>query len=121
MSYLWVAIGGALGSFLRLLINQQFAFPYGTMLINIFGSFVMGVAFVTLSTRTPSDTSLFVMTGLLGGFTTFSAFSLDAFKLWQEGHILFTILYIISSVVFSILVLVLGMMFARTTLIWMIK
>ena len=116
-----MAIGGALGSSLRLLINQQFAFPYGTMLVNIFGSFVMGVAFVTLSTRTPGDTSLFVMTGLLGGFTTFSAFSLDAFKLWQEGHILFTILYIISSVVISILVLVFGMMFARTTLIWMIK
>lgn len=121
MSYLWVAIGGALGSFLRFLINQQFAFPYGTMLINIFGSFVMGVAFVTLSTRTPSDTSLFVMAGVLGGFTTFSAFSLDAFKLWQEGHTLFTILYIVSSVVFSILVLIFGMMLARATLIWMIK
>ncbi|MAT88471.1 MAG: fluoride efflux transporter CrcB [Aestuariivita sp.] len=121
MSYFWVAIGGGLGSALRLFINQQFIFPYGTMFVNICGSFAIGIAFVFLSTRLHSPASLLLMTGLLGGFTTFSAFSLDALKLWQDGNTIFAILYITASVFFSILFLVFAVMLARTTLIWMIK
>ena len=80
MVYLYVALGGALGAMGRFFISSLVAFPYGTMAVNIIGSFLMGVLFVTLIDRLDQRASLFLMTGVLGGFTTFSAFSLDVFK-----------------------------------------
>ena len=79
-----VAIGGALGSVLRYLTVFAVGAPLATMAVNIAGSFVMGVLFVALTNRL--HLSPLLMTGVLGGFTTFSAFSLDALKLYHSGQ-----------------------------------
>jgi fluoride exporter len=94
MSYLWVTIGSALGGLLRyaiarLTLTQSIAFPYGTIFINVLGSFVIGY-FGTLtmqSGRYPvsDNVRLFVMVGICGGFTTFSSFSLQTFDLLRSG------------------------------------
>ena len=88
-----VAIGGAVGSSLRHLVNVAAmrlvgpSFPWGTMAINIAGSFAMGVFIELLGRRfnASNELRLFVATGILGGFTTFSAFSLDFAVLWERG------------------------------------
>jgi len=94
MSYLWVAIGSAIGGLLRYAITRltlavSVGFPFGTVLINILGSFVIGY-FGTLtlqSGRYPASDNLrlFVMVGICGGFTTFSSFSLQTFDLLRSG------------------------------------
>jgi CrcB protein len=94
MSYLWVTIGSALGGFLRYAITRltlpySIGFPFGTILINVLGSFVIGY-FGTLtlqSGRYPASENLrlFVMVGICGGFTTFSSFSLQTFDLMRYG------------------------------------
>jgi fluoride exporter len=94
MSYLWVAIGSALGGLLRytitrLTLNLSVAFPFGTVLINVLGSFVIGYyGTLTLqSGKYPASDNmrLFVMVGICGGFTTFSSFSLQTFDLLRTG------------------------------------
>ena len=95
MAYFWVTVGSAIGGLLRYLIGRwtlsvSMAFPTGTLLINIAGSFVIGY-FGTLtlqSGRHPASDNLrlFVMVGLCGGFTTFSAFSLQTYDLLRSGH-----------------------------------
>jgi len=94
MSYLWVTIGSALGGVLRyaitrLTLTYSVGFPFGTILINVLGSFVIGY-FGTLtlqSGRYPvsDNLRLFVMVGICGGFTTFSSFSLQTFDLMRSG------------------------------------
>jgi len=94
MSYLWVTIGSALGGLLRyaltrLTLNLSAGFPYGTILINIIGSFVIGY-FGTLPLQggryaVSDNLRLFVMVGICGGFTTFSSFSLQTFDLLRSG------------------------------------
>ena len=74
MSYLFVALGGGLGAMLRFFVNQLVPFPFGTMSVNVIGSFLMGIAFILIGTKVGSKEVMFLMTGLLGGFTTFSAF-----------------------------------------------
>ncbi len=93
--YLYVALGGALGSMARFWTAGFIArltgpaFPWGTILINIVGSFVIGwFAGLSLSRTGPSpDMRAFVMAGLCGGFTTFSAFSLQTLELLREGRV----------------------------------
>ena len=94
MSYLWVTIGSALGGLLRYAIsrwtmNVSASFPFGTILINVLGSFVIGY-FGTLTLQSgkypaSDNTRLFVMVGICGGFTTFSSFSLQTFELLRTG------------------------------------
>jgi len=94
MSYLWVTIGSALGGLLRYAISRwtmslSMHFPYGTVLINILGSFVIGY-FGTLTLQSgkypeSDNVRLFVMVGVCGGFTTFSSFSLQTFDLLRMG------------------------------------
>ncbi len=95
MSYLWVTIGSALGGFLRYTLTRMTlsintGFPFGTILINIIGSFVIGY-FGTLTLQSgrfavSGNLRLFVMVGICGGFTTFSSFSLESFDLLRSGQ-----------------------------------
>lgn len=102
-----VALGGAAGSVLRYLLVAQVRAPMGTLAVNVIGSFVMGVLAVMLFRWQP-----LLMTGLLGGFTTFSAFSLDAVRLWQDQPGA-AIAYVAGSVLLSIFALALGAWLAK--------
>jgi len=114
-----VAIGGAIGSALRFGAVSAIGapvgvlpvgvLPVGVLIVNVVGSFAMGVAFVLLSARL----SPLVMTGILGGFTTFSAFSLDALKLWETGQVLMAAGYVAGSVILSLVAVALGAGLAR--------
>jgi fluoride exporter len=111
MNYLLVFIGGGLGSSLRHLINvvsTRFlgtAFPYHTFIINITGSTIMGLiaGYLAFKGEASQHWRLFLMTGVLGGYTTFSAFSLDAVLLYERGEIGLALFYVVGSVGFSIL------------------
>ena len=105
-----IALGGALGSVLRFLTLQSVAAPIGTLIVNVTGSLLIGVLFVTLRQ------SPLLMTGILGGFTTFSAFSLDALKLYESGQPTQALLYIAASVLLSLLAIALGAALARGAL-----
>ena len=117
MQWLAIALGGALGSVLRFaavgyltpLLNYRF--PFGTFVVNIVGSFLIGVAYVLLVEKTtlPTEWRMFFITGILGGFTTFSAFSLEILQLWQEGHVFNALLYASSSVILGLLMAFVGM------------
>jgi len=112
-----IAIGGALGSMARfaavgyLTPMLNFRFPIGTFIVNILGSFLIGVAYVVIVEKQliPAEWRLFFITGILGGFTTFSSFSLEILQTWQEGHVFNAIFYAASSVVLGLLFAFIGM------------
>lgn len=114
-----VALGGAIGSAARYLVNlgatRAFGtgFPVATMTVNILGSFVMGALVVALAQLGGQRFAPFLMTGILGGFTTFSAFSLDAVSLWERGQAVAAAGYVAGSVVLSLAALAAGMVAAR--------
>ncbi len=110
-----VALGGAIGSVLRFLIVVAVGAPLATLAINVAGSFAIGVLFVLLAGR--PGLSPLLMTGVLGGFTTFSAFSLDAMKLWNSGQSLQALGYVLASVLLSLLAVALGAALARGALL----
>ena len=97
MSYLWVALGGALGSVARYAVSLGTlrwlggAFPWGTLIVNVAGSFAIGLlaALVSADGRPAlgGDARAFVMVGILGGFTTFSSFSLETLNLARGGEL----------------------------------
>jgi len=120
---LQVALGGALGASLRFLSGAMIlrtmgsGFPYGTMFVNVVGSFLMGLLAFYLLERMDGSFSRyapFLMTGLLGGFTTFSAYSLDALYLLERGRYASASVYMGGSVVLAIGALFLGMTIARS-------
>lgn len=121
-SLLSVALGGALGASARYLTNVGVmrlvgpGFPYGTIVANIVGSFVMGVVVVVLARKGYNDLAPFLMTGLLGGFTTFSAFSLDTITLWERGNYNEAWLYVGASVGLSLAAIAIGIYAARAVL-----
>jgi fluoride exporter len=110
MSYLLVFFGGGLGATLRHAVNVACArgfgtaFPYGTFIINITGSIVMGLiaGYLAFKGEASQPWRLFVMTGILGGYTTFSAFSLDTALLYERSEIGLALFYVLGSVVLSI-------------------
>ncbi len=113
-----VAAGGALGSVCRYgigVLTAGLGFPWGTMIVNVVGSFIMGllVAFFTQNAEISQTTRLFLTVGILGGFTTFSAFSLDSVLLLQKGQTLAAVFYIVASVILSLAALAGGMMLIR--------
>ncbi|MGQ0566523.1 MAG: fluoride efflux transporter CrcB [Gemmobacter sp.] len=114
-----VALGGALGSAARYLVGVGAAralgsgFPVATLIVNVAGSFLMGVLVVALAHLGGNRAAPFLMTGVLGGFTTFSAFSLDAVTLWDRGQATLAAGYVLGSVTLSLAALVLGMAAAR--------
>ncbi len=105
LTVIHVAIGGAIGAAARYLVGLLVVFPIGTLAINILGSFLMGLAFVIFAGKGFERGVPLIMTGVLGGFTTFSAFSLDVFKLYEADRISAAGGYILASVVLSILAL----------------
>ena len=118
-----VFLGGGIGAAIRPLVNQAVGrvtgtdFPFGIMAINISGSLVMGLAagyFAFKASESWSDTArLFLTTGVLGGYTTFSAFSLDAMLLWERGEPGLAVAYVLGSVVLSIIGLAAGLGIVR--------
>lgn len=122
---LLVAFGGAIGASFRHLAGlatlRMFGsnFPWGTLFVNVFGSLIMGLFIAWLVKRsggTSDDVRLFFATGVLGGFTTFSAFSLDVANMLERGAMVGAMGYIIASVVVSILALFIGLWFGRAFL-----
>lgn len=119
--FLLVAIGGAAGASLRHLIGlmalRSFGsgFPYGTMICNIGGSFLMGFLIELLALRFNAGTEmrLLLTTGLLGGFTTFSTFSLDVVVLTERGQMGLALFYIAVSLAGAILALFAGLSAAK--------
>lgn len=118
-----VFVGGGLGSLARHFVNVLSArllgasFPWGTLSVNVLGSFAMGLLAAWFATRLSTGTQdmrLFLMTGVLGGFTTFSAFSLDAVNLWERGAQSAAIAYIAASLFLSLFGLVAGLALVRT-------
>lgn len=114
---LLIGSGGFAGSILRyvisMLVHNKFlsSFPYGTLSVNIIGSFLIGVVYALVERGNLSpEVRIFLATGLLGGFTTFSAFSLDALNLLQEGLWLEGSAYIIISVMLGIAFAFLGLL-----------
>ena len=110
MGFLIVFLGGGLGAALRHGINLLSArtlgteFPYGTLIINVTGSLVMGLiaGYLAVKGDASQHWRLFLMTGILGGYTTFSAFSLDAALLYERGATGLAALYVLASVILSI-------------------
>ena len=121
MNYLLVFVGGGIGASLRHFVNVTCArcigidFPWGTFIINITGSIVMGLiaGYLAFKGQASQPWRLFLMTGILGGYTTFSAFSLDSAVLYERGEIGQALFYVLGSVVFSILGLFAGMALVR--------
>ena len=119
--YLLVFFGGGLGATLRHLINLTCArcvgtsFPWGTFIINITGSTVMGLiaGYLALKGEASQPWRLFIMTGILGGYTTFSAFSLDTAVLYERGELGLAAAYVLGSVVLSIAGLFAGLALVR--------
>lgn len=120
MDYLIVFFGGGVGAALRHAVNRASLtwlgvdFP-GTMFVNVLGSLFMGVLAQFLLGRSGEmqEWRLFLATGVLGGFTTFSAFSLDAAGMWQRGDYLTCAAYAVGSVLLSIAALLAGMAAVR--------
>ena len=121
MNWLAVAIGGALGSVARYALSSwifditSHKFPYATLIVNVAGSFVMGILFVLIVERAalPAEMRSLLMIGFIGAFTTFSAFSLDALGLWQNGHVLMSVIYMITTVILCLV--------AISTAIWLTR
>ncbi len=119
---LQVALGGALGASARYLTGvaamRTFGpgFPWATVIVNVAGSLLMGVLVVVLAHKGGTRLAPFLMTGVLGGFTTFSAFSLDALTLWERGQALAAAAYVAGSVALSLAGIVAGAYLARAAL-----
>lgn len=121
---LLVALGGAFGSLCRYLVGtwalRQFGpnFPWGTLTVNIIGSFTIGLASEIIIRRFGGslELRLLVITGMLGGFTTFSAFSLDFLALLERGSTMAAMAYVTSSVLISLVAVFAGLALGRAIL-----
>jgi fluoride exporter len=120
---LLVFLGAGAGGVLRYFTHQAClawfgaGFPWGTLSVNVLGSAAMGLLAGWLALRAGAswseETRLLLMTGVLGGFTTFSAFSLDAVQLWERGAVASATAYVVASVVLSLAALVAGLGLGR--------
>lgn len=112
----YVALGGALGAALRygiaswINVRATDAMPYGTLAVNLLGSLAIGWLWGVFShqAQVPLRLQLFLVTGLLGGFTTFSSFSLENWQLLQQGHVRTFLVYVLISNAGGLLLAVLG-------------
>ncbi|MGV2050848.1 fluoride efflux transporter CrcB [Agrobacterium salinitolerans] len=117
-----VAAGGAIGSVFRYLVGvlcMRLAgpnFPWGTLAVNVAGSFLIGllVELVARRLNASMEMRLFLVTGVLGGFTTFSSFSLDAVSLFERGTLGLSAVYVLASLVVSIAAVFAGLALGRS-------
>ncbi|WP_371056478.1 fluoride efflux transporter CrcB [Rhodosalinus sp. K401] len=122
LTLMQVALGGAVGAaarYLTVLATMRLfgtGFPWGTLAVNVLGSFLMGVLVIVLANLQATRVAPFVVTGALGGFTTFSAFSLDALTLWERGETGTALAYVAGSVTLSLGAIVAGAWAARGVL-----
>lgn len=117
-----IFLGGGIGSVLRYLSNAFVRnqtgndFPYGILAINVIGSFLIGLTYSLIKKyefASSDHIASFIMVGILGGFTTFSAFSLDVITMFNDGKAPAALIYVASSVIFSLLAAYLGLLIAR--------
>jgi CrcB protein len=122
-AYFLVFLGGGIGSALRLGVYHLSRLwlppelPWGTLIVNVLGGLAAGALSGWLLSRSAGGAdpaTIFLMTGLLGGFTTFSAFSLDAVLLWARGQAGLAIGYVLASVLLSVIGVIAGMSAARS-------
>jgi CrcB protein len=115
-NYLLVGIGGLIGSISRYSItlftsgySQQYRFPVGTLTVNLIGCFIIGIISGFLRRYTGTDQyQLFLVTGILGGFTTFSAFGLETIDMIKDQQVLFALIYVVLSTVLGVSLVWLG-------------
>ena len=122
MNIVLVTLGGAIGALLRYLIMYTLSFswmsfPYGTLLINVIGSFAIGFLAFWLANHYchNQSISIFLIVGVLGAFTTFSTFSLDTLHLFIEQRYIAAFIYVLFSVILCIMAAFLGMLFSKYT------
>ncbi len=117
--YILVALGGALGSVLRYAVGNWskflLSFPIGTLAVNTIGSFLIGMLAGAAATdgKMQISSQLFLATGLCGGFTTFSAFSLETIQLFQQGKTALALFYILTSILLGLIMSWGGYMLAK--------
>ncbi len=115
-----VALGGAIGASARYLTGNAVArvlgkdFPWGTLTVNFVGSFLMGVIVVVLAHENGNRFAPLLMTGVLGGFTTYSAFSLDAMTIYERGEVGLAALYVFGTLALALGGIALGLYSARS-------
>ncbi len=122
MQAISIAAGGALGALLRFWVSTAIYarlgrdFPWGTLGVNVIGSFVMGVLAIVLVERlvSPPEVRAFVLIGFLGAFTTFSTFSLETFHLLEQGDALPALVNVVASVLLCVTATVLGVWLGRS-------
>lgn len=116
-----IAVGGALGALSRYwvvgLVSRLFerSFPYGTLVVNVIGSFLIGICYIIIVQRlhVASEWHAVLMVGFIGAFTTFSTFSLETVSLIQEGRLMVALSYIFSSVLVCLLATAAGILLAK--------
>ena len=123
LALIYVACGGAFGAMLRYAATDMLArlngtsFPYGTLSVNVLGSLLMGAwiaaVLVMPSLAKAKDLHLLIAVGVLGGFTTFSTFSLDMFLLAERGLYTQAIIYVAASVILSLMALLFGILLVK--------
>ncbi len=118
---LLIGLGGFIGSIARYLVSklnitwQFYNIPMGTLIVNIVGGLLIGFisGLLVHNILTGQNVKLFLITGVCGGFTTFSAFAFENVQLIQEGYNATAIIYIVSSILFSILAALAGLWFSK--------
>ncbi|MFZ0309764.1 MAG: fluoride efflux transporter CrcB [Candidatus Sulfotelmatobacter sp.] len=121
LKYLMIGIGGGLGSILRFWLGSYIGskmgtrFPYGTFVINITGSFLIGLVFALLTARThwSANWRYLIPIGFIGGYTTFSSFEYETLRTIQDGQVGIGLLYVATSVVFGLVAVWGGMIAGR--------
>ncbi|WP_159636845.1 fluoride efflux transporter CrcB [Sphingobacterium composti Ten et al. 2007 non Yoo et al. 2007] len=110
-----IGLGSFIGGICRYLLSQiihiktESLFPMSTFIVNIIGSFAIGLVFALAAKGDISkEFQLFLATGVLGGFTTYSAFSNETFILMRDGHLVFALIYILTSITIGLLATFLG-------------
>ncbi len=113
MTVIYVAIGGAIGAVLRYVVVQAVSFPYGTMLVNVLGSFLIGLVLILLAEKGLDRFQPLVMTGVLGGFTTYSTFSLDTLRMFESGQIAGALTYSVGTLLLCLAACAAGLWLGR--------